>query len=288
MILQNRSAIITGANQGLGEAIARAYVAAGANVYLCARNDELLQQVRTGIAETAAPGQQVLAETCDVSKPAQVEHLVADAMAAFGKIDILVNNAGVYGPKGESESVDWDEWQQALEINLYGTVLPTRAVLPHFKQAGYGKIINISGGGATNPLPRFSAYAASKAAVVRFSETIAEEVRSFHIDVNAIAPGALNTRLLDEVLEAGPAAVGENFYKRAIEQKERGGAPLNRGADLCVFLAAAASNGITGKLISAVWDPWEKLPEYQQQLQSDIYTLRRIIPKDRGQDWGDR
>jgi len=288
MILQNRSAIITGANQGLGEAIARAYVAAGANVYLCARNDELLQKVKTELASQAATGQEVLAETCDVSKPSSVENLVAHAVTAFGKIDILVNNAGIYGPKGESESVDWDEWQQAIEINLYGTVLPTRAVLPHFKAASYGKIINISGGGATNPLPRFSAYAASKAAVVRFSETIAEEVRPFHIDVNAVAPGALNTRLLDEVLEAGPAVVGENFYKRAIEQKERGGAPLNRGADLCVFLASAASDGITGKLISAVWDPWEKLPDYQQQLESDIYTLRRIVPKDRGQDWGDR
>jgi NAD(P)-dependent dehydrogenase (short-subunit alcohol dehydrogenase family) len=288
MILQNRTAIITGANQGLGKAIAETFVASGANVYLCARNDVLLEQVRDQIAENATAGQRVLAEPCDVSKPDQVEKLIHNAIDAFGKIDILVNNAGVYGPKGESESVDWDEWQQALEINLYGTVLPIRALLPHFKAAGGGKIINISGGGATNPLPRFSAYAASKAAVVRFSETIAEEVRSFHIDVNAIAPGALNTRLLDEVLDAGPAVVGENFYKRALEQKERGGAPLERGADLCVFLASAASDGITGKLISAIWDPWENLPEHQQQLQSDIYTLRRIIPKDRGQDWGDR
>jgi NAD(P)-dependent dehydrogenase (short-subunit alcohol dehydrogenase family) len=288
MILQNRTAIITGANQGLGEAIAKAFVAAGASVYLCARNDVLLKQVRDQIAEDAAAGQRVLAEPCDVSKPDEVEKLVRNAIDAFGKIDILVNNAGVYGPKGESESVDWDEWQQALEINLYGTVLPIRALLPHFKASSYGKIINISGGGATNPLPRFSAYAASKAAVVRFSETIAEEVRAFHIDVNAIAPGALNTRLLDEVLESGPEVVGENFYKRALEQKERGGVPLERGADLCVFLASAASDGITGKLISAIWDPWEKLPEHQQQLQSDIYTLRRIIPKDRGQDWGDR
>ncbi|MEP6984860.1 MAG: SDR family oxidoreductase, partial [Chloroflexota bacterium] len=288
MNLQNRSAIITGANQGLGEAIAKAFVAAGANVYLCARNLDLLNQVRDKLAKGATAEQKVLAEACDVSKPEQVDRLVGNALAALGKIDILVNNAGVYGPKGESESVDWEEWQQALEINLYGNVLPTRALLPHFKAAGYGKIINISGGGATNPLPRFSAYAASKAAVVRFSETIAEEVRPFHIDVNAVAPGALNTRLLDEVLDSGPDVVGENFYKRALEQKEQGGAPLERGADLCVFLASAASDGITGKLISAIWDPWEKLPEHQQQLQSDIYTLRRIIPKDRGQDWGER
>jgi NAD(P)-dependent dehydrogenase (short-subunit alcohol dehydrogenase family) len=288
MNLQNRSAIITGANQGLGEAIAKAFVTAGANVYLCARNVDLLNQVRDTLAEKAADGQKILAEACDVSKPDQVERLVQNALAAFGKVDILVNNAGVYGPKGESETIDWAEWQQALEINLYGTVLPTHAMLPHLKAAGYGKIINISGGGATNPLPRFSAYAASKAAVVRYSETIAEEVRAFHIDVNAVAPGALNTRFLDEVLESGPEVVGENFYNRALKQKESGGASLDRGADLCVFLASAASDGITGKLISAVWDPWETLPEHHQQLQSDIYTLRRIVPKDRGQDWGDR
>lgn len=288
MTLHQRSALITGGSQGFGKAIAHAFVAAGANVYLCARNESLLQAAHEEIAAGAAGEQRVLAEACDVSNPEAVESLVANALAALGNIHILVNNAGVYGPKGKSEVVDWDEWQRALEINLYGTVLPTRALLPHFKAAGYGKIINISGGGATNPLPRFSAYAASKAAVVRFSETIAEEVRSDRIDVNAVAPGALNTRFLDEVLEAGAERVGENFYERALEQKERGGAPLERGAALCVFLASAASDGLTGKLISAIWDPWEKLPDYQEALQGDIYTLRRIVPKDRGQEWGDQ
>ena len=91
-----------------------------------------------------------------------------------------------------------------MEINIYGSVLPCRAVLPHFKQQRYGKIVQLSGGGATNPLPRISAYAASKAAVVRFAETLALEVQDDGIDVNAIAPGALNTRMLDEVLAAGP------------------------------------------------------------------------------------
>ena len=96
----------------------------------------------------------------------------------------------------------------------------------------YGKIVQLSGGGATNPLPRISAYAASKAAIVRFAETLAEEVREDGIDVNAIAPGALNTRLLDEVLAAGPNASGAAFFDRALKQKEEGGAPLDRGADL--------------------------------------------------------
>jgi NAD(P)-dependent dehydrogenase (short-subunit alcohol dehydrogenase family) len=151
------------------------------------------------------------------------------------------------------------------------------------KKKGSGKIINLSGGGATNPLPRLSAYAASKAAVVRLTETLAEELREHSIMVNAIAPGALNTRLLDEVLEAGPELVGSEFYEKALKQRETGGAPIEKGVALCVYLASSASDGITGKLISALWDPWENLGELRSELEkSDIYTLRRIVPEDRG------
>ena len=145
-------------------------------------------------------------------------------------------------------------------MNLFGSVLCCRAVLPHFRANGYGKIIQLSGGGATSPLPRLSAYAASKAAVVRFAETLAEELRGTGIDVNAIAPGALNTRLLDEVLEAGPERVGDAFYERALEQRSSGGTPLDVAARLASSSPPATSDGITGKLISAPWDPWEDLP----------------------------
>jgi NAD(P)-dependent dehydrogenase (short-subunit alcohol dehydrogenase family) len=178
---------------------------------------------------------------------------------------------------------------KALEVNLLGSVLPCRALVPHFKTCGYGKIIQISGGGATNPLANLSAYAASKAAVVRFAETLAEELRASHIDVNAVAPGALNTRMLDQVLAAGPAAVGAGFFERAQKQKADGGTPLQTGAELCAFLASAQSDGITGKLLSAVWDPWDTLPSHRADLdRTDIYTLRRIVPKDRGKAWGER
>ena len=142
---------------------------------------------------------------------------------------------------------------------------------------------------ATNPMPRISAYAVSKAAIVRFAETLAEEVRDSGIDVNAIAPGALNTRMLDEVLEAGPEKVGQAFYERSLKQKESGGVPLDRGAELALFLASEASDGITGKLISAVWDNWEHWPEHLEDLSSsDAYTLRRIVGRDRGFEWGDK
>src|ERR1035438_9470767 len=189
---------------------------------------------------------------------------------------------------GPTESVPLDEWRQAMEINLFGVLLPCRAVIPHFKKTGRGKIVVLSGGGATNPLPNISSYAASKAAVVRLMETLAEELKSFHVDVNAIAPGALATRLVDEVLAAGPEKVGAAFFEKNKKWSEDGAVPLELGANLAVYLASSQSDGITGKLISAQWDPWEKLREFKADLNSDIYTLRRIVPKDRGKTWGDK
>jgi len=283
--LAGRNAIITGANQGLGLAIARAYVNAGANVMLCARDEKRLEEVA---GELSLSGQTVLAEAADVSREDDCRRVVKHTIDGLGGLQILVNNAGIYGPLGLIEDNDWGEWKRALEINLYGSVLMCRASLPHFRSAGYGKIVQLSGGGATNPLPRISSYAASKAAVVRFAETLAEEVRGSGIDINSIAPGALNTRLLDQVLEAGAERVGPSFYDRALKQKETGGAPLERGAELAVFLASAQSDGLTGKLLSAVWDPWEELMEKLGELPQDVYTLRRVVPKDRGIAWGDK
>jgi NAD(P)-dependent dehydrogenase (short-subunit alcohol dehydrogenase family) len=285
--LEGRNALITGASQGFGLAIARAYVAAGASVFMCARDALLLDRARREVAALASDGQQVLAEPADVSNEDHVKAVAAASLAAFPQLHILVNNAGVYGPLGPSDTIDWREWVRAIEINLFGSILMCRALLPHFKAHRYGKIVQLSGGGATNPLPCISAYAASKAAIVRFAETLAEEVREDRIDVNAIAPGALNTRLLDEVLAGGPERVGQAFYERSLKQKEQGGAPLDRGASLAVFLGSAASDGITAKLLSALWDPWEALPAHLDDLRrTDIYTLRRIVPADRGLSWG--
>lgn len=287
--LTGRAAIITGANQGLGKAIAHVFVRAGADVLLCARDQTKLAEAVKELRGLCTPGQKVESVPVDVSMKKDVDRLISTALATFSQIHILVNNAGVYGPKGPIEEVDWEEWVQAIEINLLGSILTARAILPHFRSNRYGKLIQLSGGGATAPLPFVSAYAASKAGIVRFMETLAEEVRADGIDVNSIAPGALNTRLLDEVLEAGPEKVGKSFYERALVQKSSGGTPLEQGAELAVFLASSASDGITGKLISAVWDPWEHFTDHVEDLRkTDIYTLRRIVPRDRGQAWGDR
>jgi len=285
--LQNRCAIITGASQGLGLEIARKYLAAGASLMLCAREPTQLERSRQELKSLAGNGQSVFALAADVSRSQDVQHLVDRALVEFGRLDILVSNAAVLGPAGEAENVPWDEWLHTIEINLLGPVLLSRAILPHFKQAGSGKIIQLSGGGATKPMPNMSAYAASKAGIIRFVETLAEETRAHRIDVNAIAPGALNTRMLEQVIASGPVAAGPAYYQRSRSQKDNGGEPLARGADLAVFLGSSLSDGITGKLISAIWDRWEDLPRHLEELRdSDIYTLRRIVPKDRGSDWG--
>jgi NAD(P)-dependent dehydrogenase (short-subunit alcohol dehydrogenase family) len=285
MKLVSRNALITGGSQGLGRAIAEHFLQEGADVFLCARSEPELNRTRHELAEKF-PHRKVLARTCDVADEVQVADLVAQVLKEFGSLHVLVNNAGIYGPMGPTETVDLTEWRRALDINLYGVLLPCRAVIPHFKKAGHGKIIVISGGGATNPLPNISAYAASKAAAIRLMETLAEELRAHHVDVNAIAPGALATRLVDQVLSAGVDKVGKAFFEKNKSWKETGAVPLSLGARLAVYLASGESDGITGKLISAQWDPWEKLHEYRDDLaKTDIYCLRRIVPEDRSRKW---
>ncbi|HAA04267.1 MAG TPA: dehydrogenase [Syntrophobacteraceae bacterium] len=287
MKLSGKRAIITGSNQGFGLEAARAFVDEGANVAICARDEAKLLLALKELTARANGKSRVLAIPADVSRQDDVHRLVETVVKEFGGLDILMCNAGVYGPKGAIEGIDWNEWVRAVEINIIGTVLPCLEAVPFMKKLGRGKIIIMSGGGATKPMPYLSAYATSKAAVVRFAETLAEEVREFAIDVNSVAPGALDTRLLDEVLAAGPDKVGKDFYNQMVKIKKEGGTPLEVGAALCVFLASPQSDGITAKLLSAVWDPWPEFPKHLDELtRTDIYTLRRIVPRERGKDWG--
>jgi len=282
--LTSKRAVITGASQGLGRQIAKAFLLEGASVLICARSSGELERARNSLDQTA-PGR-VHAMVCNIAVETEVDELAREAEMRLGGVDILVANAGVYGPKGAIEDVDWVKWVEAVQVNLIGTVYCCRAFLPFLKRAQRGKIVILSGGGATKPLPFLSAYAASKAGIVRFGETLAGEVKPFGIDVNLIAPGALNTRLLDEVLEAGPERVGEAFYKASLKQREAGGTPLDYGANLCVHLASSEGDGVSGRLISAQWDPWLRIGELKDELMaSDIYTLRRIEPAERGKSW---
>ena len=286
--LAQRVAIITGASQGMGLGIAEAYLAAGANVVLCARTADDLDAERKRLAASYGTGR-IITQVADVAVTSDIDALFELTLSTFGRLDILVNNAGTYGPMGSIETVDWDAWVKAIGINLTGNVYCARKAVPIFKAQRFGKIIFLSGGGATSPLPGISAYAASKAAIVRFMETLALELREWRIDVNAVAPGVLMTRLTDELLAAGPARVTPALFERMAKLKKEGGTSLDIPASLCVYLASAASDGLTGRLISAPWDPWPFAPGALVDIvETDIYTLRRIIPKDRGRMWGDR
>lgn len=283
MTLKDKIAIITGGSGGIGKGIASAFAKEGLHLVLASRTESELEAARQDLRNLSSARVELF--RADVSKPKEAKDLVDFALEKFTTIDILVNCAGIYGPIGFVTDIGTERWIEAIHINLYGTFLCIRAVLPTMIKNKRGKIINLSGGGATSPFPRFSAYSASKAAVVRLTETLAEEVKEYNIDINAIAPGAVNTRILEQALEAGVAA-GKDFLTRAVKQKQEGGVPPEKVAELAIFLASSKSDGLTGRLISLLWDNWREIPQHLDKIMpSDIYTMRRIIPKDRGYNW---
>jgi 3-oxoacyl-[acyl-carrier protein] reductase len=283
-VSERRRVLVTGGSQGIGFAIADAFAAGECDVAICGRTEDVLRDAAERL-RARHPDARIEARRADVAREDDVDALIAGVVDALGGLDVLVANAGVYGPKGAIEDVDWEAWVEAIRVNLLGVVYCARRALPALRRSARGKIVILSGGGATKPLPNLSAYAASKAGVVRFGETLAEELRPAGIDVNMVAPGALNTRLLDEVLAAGPEVVGEAFYASSLRQREQGGTPLEVGAALCAFLGSRDSDGITGKLISAPWDPWQRFAAERERLEGDVYTLRRIVPEERGWSW---
>jgi 3-oxoacyl-[acyl-carrier protein] reductase len=283
MLLKDKVAIITGGSIGIGKAIAIAYAKEGANLLLTSRTKSALEATKREIAKITDTNVKIF--PADVSDPQIVHKLVEFTLNKFNTIDILVNSAGIYGPIGLITDIDHAKWLETMKINLFGTFLCMQAVLPTMIKNKKGKIINMSGGGGAAPFPRFSAYGISKAGVIRLTETIASEFKNYNIDINAIAPGAVNTRLLDQALAAGEAA-GKDFLTQSLKQKEKGGVPPEKVAELAIFLASSQSDGLTGRLISLLWDNWRDIPENLGKIMSsDIYTLRRIVPKDRGYDW---
>ncbi len=282
--LAGSTCLITGASRGLGARIAHAFWEAGASLILVARSEASLRDVAAGLADR--PGQRATLVPADLGDAAAPERIVSKARENFDALDVLVNNAAIQGPIGPLWENDWGQWQATVQIDLMAPVAMCRLIVPWMAERRRGKIINLSGGGATGPRPNFSAYAASKAALVRFTEILAAETRDLGIGVNCIAPGAMPTAMLESIVASGPELAGQREYQLALQASQSGTSALDRAADLCVFLASRESDGITGKLISAVWDPWERLVDHLEDLQgTDVYTLRRILPGDRRLDW---
>jgi 3-oxoacyl-[acyl-carrier protein] reductase len=274
MILSQQSAIVTGGGRGIGRAIALALARAGAGVLVFARTAPEVQSVA---AEINACWTRGLSCAGDARNPVDVAVAVERAKREFGDVNILINAAGIQGPIGPLWENDFDAWRETLETHLLGTFLFCRAVLPAMLVARRGNIINFSGGGAAAARPFFSAYAASKAGVVRLTETLADEVKDHGVHVNAIAPGAVYTRLTEQVIAAGGAAGAEGLAEALHTQEVR--ARPDRAAELVLFLLSPESGALTGRLISAVWDDWTAMArDFLELAAAGGYTLRRLDP----------
>lgn len=246
---------VTGASRGIGKAVAEDFAAHGARLLLLARSGALL--------ETAAQLQdkaEVLAIRCDVARFGLVRKAVEAAIARWARVDVLVNAAAVLGATGELWTTDPETWSAAIRVNLVGTYHTMRAVLPYMISARRGKIINFTGGGAAYGYPKFSAYAASKVAVVRLTETAALELAPYNVQVNVIAPGAIETDMLKGVRAAG----GEIRTVGTMDQ----------AVALVLFLASSESDHISGRFIHAK-DSYRK---FKPDMPLDSYTLRRVQP----------
>lgn len=256
------SVIITGAGRGIGREIARGFAAAGFCLTLVARSQ----------AELEATAAELPANCCrivpaDVAQPDACQKVIAAALDQAGHIHVLINAAGILGAVGSFWETSLESWRQAIEVNLLGTYQLMRLAVPHLRLTR-GAIINFAGGG-DGPMAQFSAYNASKAALIRFTETTAAELFPLDIRVNIVAPGVVRTQMLDQVLAAHPHPAQPSLAS--------GGGSPRPAAELCLFLASEVARPLTGKYLSAVWDDWRSwTPEQIAEIAAgDRLTLRR-------------
>jgi 3-oxoacyl-[acyl-carrier protein] reductase len=292
--LENTSlpvALITGATGGLGRYLVRAYWQSGCHVFATGRDAHALEHINEELGKLPnSHNQRFEYHTIDLRCDGSAADLAVACLAAFGRIDHLICNAAIQGPIGPFNDNDLGQWSDCIKLDLLAPVALTQSVLrimqdvntPHSKT-----ILFISGGGATAPRPAFSAYASAKVALVRFAETLSLELAQTTISVNCIAPGAMPTDMLADVVAAGPDNAGIKEFEAACAITATDKSVMEKAADLAVFLSTKG-HAITGKLISAQWDRWQEWPDHLDALnRSDVYTLRRITGRDRGFEWGD-
>lgn len=267
MLLRDKVCLIAGASGAIGGAVAQTFVDEGALL-------AVTHHTRSPSLCSAA-SDRVLELEMDILSPRQVQEQTHRAVQAYGRIDVLVNCTGILGPVGPSSEVSIEDWARTINTNLLGAFYLTRAVLGGMISRGKGKIIHFSGGGAAYGRPFYSAYSCSKAALVRFVESVAEEVKDKNVDVNAIAPGPVESRMWEELRQITPP--DEKSRAELKKMDESGGVSPRLAADLTVFLASERSNGLTGKLISAVWDEWSGFDRrIEEIMNSEAGTLRRV------------
>jgi len=271
MELQDKVCLIAGASGAIGAAVAKRFFQEGARLALTYRTE------RPGATEKDFDETGRIAHfKLDVTDYEATESVVRRVAETFSGLDALINCTGIVGPIGPLESLDIRAWVRTIETNLIGSVHLARAVIPIMKGQGCGKIVLFSGGGAAYGRPFFTPYSSSKAALVRFTESLADELKPANIQVNAVAPGPVNSRMWAEMRAAGVLG-GSKLVKEIEQMDQSGGASPDRAAGLAVFLASNRSNRLTGRLLSAIWDDWEHLESQMGKIaSSDVWTLRRI------------
>ena len=268
--LKEKNVLITGAGRGIGKRLAMGFAEAGARVGLLARSKAELDLAKLEIDQV---GGEALRLPSDVREPDQLAAAVDLMHRKFGGPDVLIAAAGVLGPIGPFLTAKPKAWEEAIGTNLIGVTNACRAVLPGMIERRSGKIIVIVGAGAAQSRPNFSAYAASKAAVVRFTECLADEVRDHNVQVNCMAPGDAYTHMTDEILSAGEERAGAREYEEATQVRITGGLSPEKQVQLALFLASERSNHISGRLLH-VSDDWKRLE--MDNMRPELYTLRRL------------
>jgi NAD(P)-dependent dehydrogenase (short-subunit alcohol dehydrogenase family) len=273
--LADRVGIVTGAGRGIGRAVSLALARAGASVVLAARTAAQLEQVQ---AEAARHGGTAISVRTDVTDPASVQRLVDRTFDRFGRVDVLVNNAGSNdggpdGAVGELWNVNPDAWWRDVEVNLRGTFLCSRAVLAHMVTAGRGHIVNVVSTAAAIPWPYDSAYACSKAAVIRLTDSLAEEVRAHGVGVFALSPGSVDTALRAGAVDS-PA--GRRWLTRVSPNPQWVAA--DRPAEMVLELVSGRADGLSGRLVSVEWDLAELAERAAEIGERDLLQLRLMGP----------
>lgn len=245
--LDGRVAVITGSTRGIGRVIAELFGRAGARVVVSSSRPGAAEATA---ADLCAQGLQCAGFGCDVSDQQQVQRLFEQTLATWGDVDIWVNNAGISGPFGYTLDVPTATWERVIRTNLLGCYYGCTVVLPHFLKRRYGKMINVSGGGAHRAQPCLSAYSSSKAAVVRFSDALAREYRNYRcISINVLEPGLVATDMITQAESIGPAQSRLQALPRVIRLF---GTTAEEAAHLALHMASSKTDGVSGKLFTVM------------------------------------
>ena len=264
--LSGQVAVVTGGGRGIGRACAVALAAAGASVAIVARTEEELE------ATSKATGGGAVVFPADVTDLAAMRQVAETVRTQLGPVDLLVNNAGMGTPIGPVAEVDPYAWWRCVEVNLRGPMLCSRLLLPEMLARGKGRIINVASGAGTAGIANLSAYVASKAALIQFSECLANEVRAAGIRVFAVQPGTVRTAMAEEALESEAGRKWLPWFQEYF--KERRDVPPEVAARLVLFLAAGRGDALSGRFIDACTDYAALVQEAALVQQDDRLVMR--------------